>query len=106
MFVLTVNYPRYMKNEMEEIVVGLMQSGVIRTNFLRTFVTVEMYLMSRCFTSSNPKQWVKWFPWVEYCYNARFHSATKRTPFEIIYGRAPILLRYFHMFLVQPKMLM
>lgn len=28
--------------------------------------TIEMYL--RCFTSSSPKQWAKWLPWVEYCY--------------------------------------
>jgi hypothetical protein len=46
-----------------------------------------MYL--RCFTSSAPKQWVKWLPWVEFCYNTGFHSATKRTPFEIVYGRSP-----------------
>jgi len=49
--------------------------------------TIEMYL--RCFTSSSPKLWAKWLPWVEYCYNTSFHSATKRTPFEIVYGRPP-----------------
>jgi len=46
-----------------------------------------MYL--RCFTSSSPKQWAKWLPWVEYCYNIGFHSATKKTLFEIVYGRPP-----------------
>jgi hypothetical protein len=46
-----------------------------------------MYL--RCFTSSNRKQWAKWLPWVEYCYNIGFHFATKCTPFEIVYGRSP-----------------
>jgi hypothetical protein len=49
--------------------------------------TIEMYL--RCFTSSSPKQWAKWLPWVEYCYNTGYHSATKRTPFQIVYGRPP-----------------
>jgi len=49
--------------------------------------TIEMYL--RCFISSSPRQWAKWLPWVEYCYNTGFHSATKRTPFEIVYGRPP-----------------
>jgi hypothetical protein len=49
--------------------------------------TIEMYL--RCFTSSSPRQWAKWLTWVEYCYNTGFHSATKRTPFEIVYGRPP-----------------
>jgi len=49
--------------------------------------TIEMYL--RCFTSSYPKQWVKWLPWVEFCYNTSFHSATKHSPFEVVYGRPP-----------------
>jgi hypothetical protein len=26
---------------------------------------------------------------VEYCYNTGYHSATKRTPFQIVYGRPP-----------------
>lgn len=46
-----------------------------------------MYL--RCFTSSNPKKWVTWLSWVEYCYNTSMHSATKKSPFEIVYGRLP-----------------
>jgi hypothetical protein len=50
-------------------------------------LTIEMYL--RCFTSSSPKQWAKWLPWVEYCYNTGYHSATKWTPFQIVYGRPP-----------------
>ena len=55
--------------------------------------TLEMYL--RCFTSSRPKEWVKWVPWVEYCYNTSTHSSTRKTPFEIVYGRAPpTLLSY------------
>jgi len=55
--------------------------------------TIEMYF--RCFTSSSPKQWAKWLRWVEYCYNAGFHSTTKRTPFEIVYGGPPpSLLQY------------
>jgi hypothetical protein len=49
--------------------------------------TIEMYL--RCFTSSSPKQWAKWLPWVDSCYNTGYHSATKRTPFQIVYGRPP-----------------
>jgi hypothetical protein len=41
--------------------------------------TIEMYL--RCFTNSSPNRWAKWLPWVEYCYNTGYHSATKWTPF-------------------------
>ena len=29
--------------------------------------TLEMYLL--CFTSTKPKQWVKWLSWAEFCYN-------------------------------------
>jgi hypothetical protein len=49
--------------------------------------TIEMYL--RCFTGDKPKVWGKWLPWVEYAYNASCHSGTGRTPFEVVYGRAP-----------------
>ncbi|KAA8517478.1 hypothetical protein F0562_017771 [Nyssa sinensis] len=55
--------------------------------------TMEMYL--RCFTSSQPKDWVKWLTWAEYCYNTSWHSAIKKTPFEVVYGRTPpTLLSY------------
>ena len=55
--------------------------------------TLEMYL--RCFTSDKPKQWVRWLCWAEFCYNTSWHSAIKRTPFEVVYGREPpTLLQY------------
>jgi exonuclease VII small subunit len=54
---------------------------------------VEMYL--RCLTSSKPKEWVTWLPWVEYCYNTSTHSAHNLTPFELVHGRRPpTLLSY------------
>lgn len=49
--------------------------------------TMEMYL--RCFTGSQPKEWMKWLPWAEYCYNSNWHSSIKKTPFEVVYGRSP-----------------
>ena len=52
--------------------------------------TVEMYL--RCLTSSRPKDWVRWLPWAEYCYNTSWHSAIKSTPFYAVYGREPLTL--------------
>lgn len=55
--------------------------------------TLEMYL--RCFTSSQPKLWTKWLSWAEYCYNTSVHSATGKSPFEVVYGRSPpALLTY------------
>lgn len=56
--------------------------------------TLEMYL--RCFTSSRPKEWTKWLTWAEYCYNTSWYSMIKRSPFEVVYRRAPpIVLSYF-----------
>ena len=55
--------------------------------------TVEMYL--RCFTSSKPKEWVRWISWAEYCDNTSLHSSTGKTPFEAVYGwPPPTLLSY------------
>ena len=54
---------------------------------------LEMYL--KCLIRAKPKDWVHWVPWAEYCYNTSWHSATKTTPFEAVYGRPlPSLLSY------------
>ena len=48
---------------------------------------VECFL--RCFVSGHPSHWAKWIPLCEYWYNTNWHSATGKTPFEIIYGHSP-----------------
>lgn len=49
----------------------------------------------RCYASGQPCSWCKWLPWAEYWYNNSFHTSTKHSPFQILYGRAPpILIRY------------
>lgn len=48
---------------------------------------LEDYL--RCFTSDNPRHWVQFLSWAEFHYNTAWHSSTKMSPFEVVFGRAP-----------------
>ncbi|KAJ6795221.1 Uncharacterized protein M6B38_227580 [Iris pallida] len=48
---------------------------------------IEGYL--RCFCSHKPREWSRYLPWAEYWFNTNWHSATKVTPFEAVYGRSP-----------------
>lgn len=48
---------------------------------------IECYL--RCFVSTHPSKWSKWLSLCEYWYNTNWHSATAKSPFEIIYGHSP-----------------
>ncbi|CAH9120068.1 unnamed protein product [Cuscuta epithymum] len=45
---------------------------------------LEAYL--RAMTHQNPRQWVQWLSLAEYWYNTNYHSSTKTTPFEALYG--------------------
>ena len=48
---------------------------------------VETYL--RCFALDQPKQWSRWVHWAEYWYNTSFQTASKLTPFQVVYNRLP-----------------
>ncbi|KAL5736046.1 hypothetical protein ACOSQ2_030834 [Xanthoceras sorbifolium] len=55
--------------------------------------TLEQYL--RCFAGDQPRKWMDRLPWAEFSYNTSLHSATKTTPFEVVYGiQPPGLLPY------------
>lgn len=54
---------------------------------------LETYL--RCFASEQPKQWAQWVPWAEFWYNSNYQASIGTTPFEIVYGRPPPVLRKF-----------
>jgi hypothetical protein len=47
-------------------------------------------------TGNCPNQWAKWLPLAEWWYNTNYHSATKMTPYEVLYGfPPPIHIPYF-----------
>lgn len=48
---------------------------------------LETYL--RCYASSRPRVWSQYLHWAEFWYNTSFHTTTKHTPFQIVYGREP-----------------
>jgi IS30 family transposase len=50
---------------------------------------IEQYL--RCMTGECPNQWVKWLPLAEWWYNTNYHSVTKMTPYQVLYGVPPPL---------------
>lgn len=48
---------------------------------------IMMYL--RCLTGDRPRQWLRWLPWAEYCYNSSFQASLRTSPFRVVYGRDP-----------------
>ncbi|KAL5779678.1 hypothetical protein ACOSQ2_010415 [Xanthoceras sorbifolium] len=56
------------------------QTGVVNR-------VLEQYL--RCYAGDQPKNWIDWLPLAKFSYNTSFHSATKITPFEVVYGVPP-----------------
>jgi hypothetical protein len=45
---------------------------------------LETYL--RCFASEKQHQWAQWLPLAEWWYNTSYHTTTRMTPFEAVYG--------------------
>lgn len=48
---------------------------------------IDMYL--RCLAGDRPKEWLRWLPWAEFCYNSSFQTALRATLFKVVYGRDP-----------------
>ena len=51
--------------------------------------TLIQMLSNYC--QEDPKHWDEWIPFVLFAYNTSLHSSTLYTPYELVYGRKPIL---------------
>lgn len=60
-----------------------------QTNGQSKIVNKAMETYLRCFINGQPRQWARWLPWAEFCYNTTPHMSTKMTPFQDLYGRPP-----------------
>ena len=49
--------------------------------------SLEHYL--RAFAADRPHSWVDWLPLAEFWFNTNFHTSTKLTPFEALFGYPP-----------------
>jgi hypothetical protein len=48
---------------------------------------LETYL--RCFVSKRKNQWAQWLPLDEWWYNTSYHTTTRMTHFDAVYGQKP-----------------
>ena len=48
---------------------------------------LEAYL--RCFVTDKQNHWSQWLHLVEWRYNSTYHTSTKMTPFQVLYGYEP-----------------
>ena len=48
---------------------------------------LEQYL--RYFSADRPIEWSEWLYLAEYLFNTNYHSATKITPYKVVYGFPP-----------------
>jgi hypothetical protein len=54
---------------------------------------ITMYL--RCLAGDQPREWLRWLPWAEYCYNTLFQSSIRTSLFRDVYGCDPPTVRSY-----------
>lgn len=54
---------------------------------------IAMYL--RCLKGDRLRQWLRWLPWAELCYNTSFQTSLQSSPIKAVYGREPPSLRCY-----------
>lgn len=56
---------------------------------------LEMYV--RWFATDTPSRWFHLLPWAEFWYNTSYQHSSKLTPFEVVYGRPPLIIARYIM---------
>ena len=54
-----------------------------QTDGLTEIVNKALETFLRCFIQGKPKQWAKWLPWAEFCYNTVPHSSIRMSHFRL-----------------------
>jgi hypothetical protein len=54
---------------------------------------IAMYL--KCLTGDRSRDWLRWLPWAEFCYNSSFQSSLRTTPFRVVYSCDPPSMRTY-----------
>uniref|UniRef100_A0A2N9I334 Chromo domain-containing protein n=1 Tax=Fagus sylvatica TaxID=28930 RepID=A0A2N9I334_FAGSY len=81
--------------DFKNLVMGFMHEGKQvwlqglkeKPNLIQVNKSLEHYL--RAFVADKPSLWVEWLPLAEYWFNTNYHTSTKLSPFEALYGYSP-----------------
>lgn len=46
----------------------------------------------RFLSGDSLKEWCRWMAWIANCYNTTFHSSLQTSPYQVLYGKAPLSL--------------
>jgi hypothetical protein len=52
-----------------------------------------MYLC--CLSGDRPRDWLRWLPWTDFCYNSTYQSSLRTSLFRVVYRREPPLVHTY-----------
>uniref|UniRef100_A0A2N9EH24 Amine oxidase n=1 Tax=Fagus sylvatica TaxID=28930 RepID=A0A2N9EH24_FAGSY len=68
---------------------GLLQPLAIPSKPWHSIMNKSLEHYLRAFAADKPSLWVEWLPLAEYWFNTNYHTSTKLSPFEALYGYLP-----------------
>ena len=55
-------------------------------------LSTSVWTYFRCFALEKKNHWAQWLTLTEWWYNTSYHTTTRMTPFEAVYGQKPPLV--------------